>query len=179
MHHQPTVLAMNDTFELKTLSKKGVATALAKVERYRLLNEPWEAESICLDVLAVEPDNQQAVVSLLLALTDQFGMVSGDVLARARELLPKLDSAYAQAYYAGIICERRGKSLLETGGPGTGPAIYEWLRQAMAKYEEAGALRPEGNEDAIIRWNTCARIIMRHDQVRAAGPDRSPPPMLE
>jgi hypothetical protein len=172
---------MNDdtTFELKPLSRQGIETALAKVERYRLLNEPWEAESICLDVLAVEPDNQQAVVSLLLALTDQFGRASGDVFARARELLPKLDSEYARAYYAGIICERRGKSLHETGGPGTGPAIYDWLRQAMAKYEEAESLRPAGNEDAIIRWNTCVRVIMRHDHVRALEVDRSPPPMLE
>jgi hypothetical protein len=169
----------NATFQLKRLSKQGIATALAKVERYRLLNEPWEAESICLDVLDAEPDNQHALVSLLLALTDQFGMVSGDVLSRARELLPRLGSEYAQAYYAGIICERRGKALMETGTPGTGPAVYAWLREAMTRYEEAEPLRPEGNEDPLIRWNTCARIIMRHEHVRRAEPDTSPAPMLE
>jgi hypothetical protein len=166
-------------FRLKPLSKQGIATALGKIERYRLLNEPWEAESICLDVLEVEPDNQQALVLLLLSLTDQLGMMSTAALPRARELLPRLDSDYARAYYAGIICERQGKSMLETGAPGTGSAVYDWLRQAMDRYDEAEALRPEGNEDAIIRWNTCARIIMRHEHVRPPEPDTAPAPLLE
>lgn len=169
----------HDSFRLKPLSREGVETALAKVERYRLLNEPWEAESICLDVLEVDPDNQQALVSLLLSLTDQFGMDSGDILARARDVLPRLDTDYKRAYYAGIICERRGKSFLRTNAVGMGPMVYDWLRQAMEKYEEAQALSPPGNEDPIIRWNTCARIIMRHDQVRPGEPDTAPPLMLE
>ena len=42
-------------FELKPLSQKPLPAALAKAERYRLLNEPSEAESICQDILAVEP----------------------------------------------------------------------------------------------------------------------------
>jgi len=46
------------TFELKTLSPESVPRALAKAERYRLLNEPVEAESICLDVLAVDPQSR-------------------------------------------------------------------------------------------------------------------------
>ena len=35
--------------------------ALEKALRYRLLNEPVEAESICRDVLEVDPDNQAAL----------------------------------------------------------------------------------------------------------------------
>ena len=58
-------------FELKPLSKDAIAGALAKAERYRLLNEASEAESICLDVLNIDPANQDALVTLLLALTDQ------------------------------------------------------------------------------------------------------------
>ena len=59
-------------FDLKPLNPDAIPKALQKAERYRLLNEPEEAESICLDILAIEPDNQQALVMLLLAQTDQF-----------------------------------------------------------------------------------------------------------
>ena len=43
--------------ELKRISQAALPAALAKAERYRLLNEPEQAESICRDVLAVEPKN--------------------------------------------------------------------------------------------------------------------------
>ena len=38
-------------FELERISIDAVPAALEKAERYRLLNEPLMAESICLDVL--------------------------------------------------------------------------------------------------------------------------------
>ncbi len=155
-------------FELKRLSQDGVAAALQKAERYRLLNEPWEAESICRDVLEVEPEQQQALVVLLLALTDQFVEGGADRLGAARALLPRLAGAYAQAYYAGIICERWAKRLFGHGSPGHGPVVYEWLREAMERYEAAERVRPAGDDDAILRWNTCARLIERHAHVRAA-----------
>ena len=60
-------------FKLKPLSKEAVPAALEKANCYRFLNEPVEAESICLDILEVEPENQQAIITLLLSLTDQFG----------------------------------------------------------------------------------------------------------
>ena len=59
-------------FALKPISRDSVAGALAKAERYRLLNEPNEAESICRDILQVDPANQEALISLILALTDQM-----------------------------------------------------------------------------------------------------------
>jgi len=71
-------------FTLKLLHKEGIPAALDKAERYRLLNEPAEAESICLDVLAIEPDHQQALITLLLALTDQFEQGIADRQARAQ-----------------------------------------------------------------------------------------------
>ena len=59
-------------FELKHIGPEAIPAALDKAERYRLLNQPDAAESICEDVLAVDPDNQPALITLLLALTDQF-----------------------------------------------------------------------------------------------------------
>jgi hypothetical protein len=147
-------------FELKPLSQEAVAAALEKAMRYRLLNEPAEAESICHDVLRVDAENQQALVILLLALTDRFGKGYGVGVLQAQEVLPRLSDAYERAYYAGIICERQAKARLQQGSPGCGFEAYEFLREAMTWYEKAEAVRPVGNDDALLRWNACARIIM-------------------
>ena len=160
-------------FELKPISPEGVTLALTKVKRYRLLNEPWHAESICLDVLRIQPKNQQAWIMLLLSLTDQFG--HGVSLARAREALGSLESEYDRAYYGGIVCERWAASLLRQRSPGAGSRAYESLREAMEYYERAEALRPAGNDDALLRWNTCARILMRNRELRPRGEEAFEP----
>ncbi|HEY7685110.1 MAG TPA: hypothetical protein VH833_03275, partial [Gemmatimonadales bacterium] len=85
-------------FTLKRITRDGIPRALEKAERYRLLNEPGDAESICLDILEVEPDNQRALVALLLARTDQFPSAHGPHIASAREVLPRLVSDYERAY---------------------------------------------------------------------------------
>ena len=146
------------------------------VERYRLLNEPRQAESICLDVLRIDPANHQALVGLLLSLTDQLsrgmaGADAGRIVSEAEKLIPQLPSDYERAYYAGIICERRAKARLEQGGPRSGFVAYEELREAMDWYEKAETVRPEGNDDAILRWNTCGRIIMRNPALRPQPED--------
>ena len=148
-------------FELKRLSPQGVPAAIQKAERYRFLNQPWAAESICLDVLEADPENQQALVVLLLALSDQFRDGLPDGLARARAVLPRLRDEYKRTYYGGIICERQAMAQLARGLPGYGSTVYDWLREAMGWYERAEALRPAGNNEAILRWNTCARVLMR------------------
>ena len=165
--------------ELKPLSKEGIAGALARVERYRLLNEPEQAESICQDVLRCDADNHEALISLLLAITDQFSGGEGPRVSEARELLPRLKSEYDCAYYAGIISERRGRALINHGGPGSGFIAYEWLQDAMGWYQKAEALRPSGNDDAILRWNTCARFLMRNPHLAPAADERMEPLLLE
>ena len=150
-------------FTLKSLSKKGVPAALEKAEKYRPLNEPKEAESICLDVLEIDPKNHKALVMLLLSITDQFGESISAEAERARELLPRLRDKYKRHYYEGIIFERQAKAVLRQGSPGAKSHAYEWLRDAMDQFEKAEALRPSGNDDAILRWNTCARMIMENN----------------
>jgi len=161
-------------FDLKTLSPEAVGRSLEKAERYRLLNEPEEAESICLDVLTAAPDNRQALVTLLLALTDQFPHAAADAIRRAQELIPRLDSEYDRAYYAGIICERRANARLAGQASGSQAVAYDLYRQAMRWYERAEELGPDGNEDALLRWNTCARQIMRHKLAPAVEDAREP-----
>jgi tetratricopeptide (TPR) repeat protein len=147
-------------FDLKLLSSDAVPTALEKALRYRLLNDPAEAESICHDVLRIDPENQQATVILLLALTDRFGKGYAVGVTQAQEVLSHLHDPYERAYYAGIICERRAKAQLSQGHPGSGHDAYELLREAMTSFEKAESLRPAKNDDALLHWNTCARLIM-------------------
>jgi tetratricopeptide (TPR) repeat protein len=154
-------------FDLKRISRDGVQAALQKSERYRLLNEPWEAESICLDILELEPTNQSALVSLLLSITDQFRTGGAHRAGEAKALIPKLESEYEQAYYTGIIWERKGTALHRLRSPGWGPVAYERLREAMLWYEKAIELRPPGDDSSIVRWNSCARFIMSHEAVKS------------
>jgi hypothetical protein len=158
-------------FTPKPLSSESVDAALAKAKRYRLLNEPVEAESISLDILAARPDHQLAMTMLLLAITDQFvDEVSGNV-TRAQALAQQLGSEYDRAYYSGIIAERRAKAILRRGAPGHGPIVYLGLRDAMEWYDKAEALRDMGNDDAILRWNACARLINSKPSLHPPDPE--------
>ncbi len=163
-------------FQLKPLTKEAVGRALEKAERYRLLNEPEQAESICLDILDVDPDNQKALATLVLARTDQFLHMAGGPEA-ARGLLPRLREAYERAYYAGIISERRARAVLARATPGSSFVAYDLLRQAMEDYERAEAIRPPGNDDSLLRWNTCARILNANSQLRPRDEERVEQPL--
>jgi hypothetical protein len=150
---------------LKPLSHDGVAAALEKANRYRLLNEPGNAESICLDILEVEPNNQQALITLLLAMTDRIGKGYAVGDTQIRHVLERITGDYEQAYYAGIVAERSAKLRLHQGTELGRFAAYDLLHKAMEWFEKAEALRPPGNDDAILRWNTCARLIQNNQLV--------------
>lgn len=160
-------------FDLERISKEAIPAALDKAQRYRLLNEPLQAESICLDILEIDPDNEKALVTLILSLSDQFAGGSPVNLKRAQELLPKLADEYERAYYAGILAERRATALIAQGGGRRGYVAYDLFREAMTCYEKARDLAPPGVDDPILRWNTCARLIDRNSHVRPAPEDPS------
>ncbi len=151
---------------LKPITREGIPSALQKAERYRLLNDSSAAESICLDVLEIDPSNQEAIVSLLLSITDQFVEEMSDSVMRARALVPRINDRYEQAYYAGIICERRARAHIHRDAFGSSDVASEWFREAMGWYEKAEKIRPSENDDAILRWNTCVRMLERHERVR-------------
>jgi len=164
-------------FKLKAISTNAIPEALAKAERYRLLNEPGQAESICQDVLRVDRDNQQAMITLLLALTDQF---DEDLNAgKAQEIVQEIRGDYARAYYTGIICERQGKAHFKRGRQGCCAIAYDYLTRAMGWYEQAEALRSPGNDDALLRWNTCARFLMKHPNIQPAPEVQAEPILSE
>ena len=152
-------------FKLKPISKEAIPRAVQKAERYRLINQSWASESICRDILEIDPGNQQVVVMLVLALTDQLAEGHATVMKAVRETLPRISDPYQRAYYTGIASERSGQAHLHRGGMGSGNMAYDSLREAMSWYEKAEAIRPAGNDDAILRWNTCARLIRSNTQV--------------
>ena len=149
-------------FQMKPISRDGIPAALEKAERYRLLGEPMLAESICLDILEADPENIKAIVTMLLAITDQFGTSPLVDVDHAHQLLSRLPEEYDRLYYSGLICERQAKAVLIKHNPDNVFIAYEWLIDAMEYYEKAETIRPAGKDDAILRWNTCARLIMRH-----------------
>src|SRR5688572_737687 len=146
-------------FELKPLSPEAIPAALEKANRYRLLNEPGAAESIYLDILSIEPNNQEALVNIVLAMSDRFAKDYAVGEGRIQDFLIKIESEYERTYYTGIVYERRAKAVLEKGGINA----YELFEQAMEWFEKAEAVRPVGNDDSILRWNGCARIIKRNN----------------
>lgn len=166
-------------FELKRLSVSAIPSALAKAERYRLLNEPEQARSICEDILAAEPGNTAARTMLILTLTDVFQHNEAGAVSRARQLAAELESEYERHYYAGLIFERRARALLHRTGHGRVQTAGELLRDAMEAYESADAVKPADNDDALLRWNACARLFLAHPELTPAADERTDPLMLE
>src|ERR1700758_3763648 len=143
--------------KLKTISKSGIAEAIAKAELYRYLNEPEEAESICLDILAADPKHMLGLRTLGLAITDQFSGGPGDRYAEVEKIFGSLTDAYERLYYTGLLCERRVKAQLRGGrAPHT---LLPLLEKALQCFAEAEQVRPPGNDDAILRWNRCVRLL--------------------
>ena len=165
-------------FALKPISRDSLDGALAKAERYRLLNEPSEAESICRDILEVAPANREARISLILALTDEFPR-DDRAFASSMAETASLESTYDRAYYAGIAWERRAKALHDAGRPGASGRVYEWIVKALELFEEAERLRPAGNDDSILRWNACVRFLERHKSLKPATEDVKEPILSE
>ena len=152
---------MSETFELKKIDPSGVKTAIERAEHYRLLNDPTQAESICLDVLEVEADNQTAKRILILALTDQFADRAATSRVRlALEHAASLTNEYERVYYEGLIHEREGRAYLEKGLASEN--AYECFADAMELYEKAAELASTGNPDPTLRWNSCVRTIISH-----------------
>jgi hypothetical protein len=163
---------MSEPFDLKPISIASIPRALAKAERYRLLNEPEQAESICLDILETERANQEALVTLILALTDQFGTVGASPSARrASDYLARLTDEYQRNYYGGIIRERQAWAYLRRGMARA--FAFDAFREAMDWFEKAAAIRPDGDDEALLRWNACVRVIRRANlQPRPEEPEQ-------
>jgi hypothetical protein len=142
---------------LKQISPAALPRALQLAEHYRLLNEPEQAESICKDVLSVDASNQLAVRLLLLSISDQFGRKNSPNMQQAQEVASRLSDEYERHYFTGVTMERWARSLMHAHKDLS--QVSDWIERAMAEFEKAEALRPADNDAALLRWNTCARLL--------------------
>lgn len=145
---------------LNRINANAIPAALEKARQYRALQEPEQAESICLDILEVDTQNHDAMIVLILALTDQFSN-SGQLHdpKRVLSLIKGLPDEYERRYYSGLVSERRGRAIL--GESMSRSFACEYFLTAMGWYERAQECGPDNNEDAILRWNACLRTIRR------------------
>ena len=165
---------MSDDLELKPISAAAVPKAIRRAEQYRLLNEPEQAESICLDILAAQPGVQYALTVLILAITDQFGREGSGGARQANEFVSRLDDEYQRLYYGGLVLERQARAYLRRGKSRV--AAHDCFRDAMDHYEKAERIRPEDDDSALLRWNACLRTI-RRDQLQPAPTDEREQPL--
>lgn len=147
--------------EFKPLPLESIPEALEKARHYRLLNEPWQAESICRDILRADPDNQEVIYTLILSMTDQFDRGSTS-FSQALELTSKLTERYQSEYCRGLIFERRAIATYKRQTPGNGFIAYSHFEQAMKHFENAEQVQPRNNNDAILRWNACVRFVKQY-----------------
>ena len=152
--------------KLKSITPSGIAQALSKAQLYRYLKEPEESESICQDILAIEPENQAALRLLGLSITDQFVGEPSGRCAEAESVFRKLTDPYAQHYYLGILSERRAKTQMRNGRPAY--IVVALIEDAMCHFEEAEKIRPADNDESVLRWNRCVRLLAKLPQAEVA-----------
>jgi len=144
------------------IHKDSIPTVLEKARQYRSLLEPDLAISICIDVFAVDPDNQEALVIYILALTDQYShQNTKPEPTKITQAINKLSSEFHQIYYTGIYLERKARALLKN--PMSRSFAYKAFMDAIAKYEVAEKMAPDHCSDPILRYNSCVRTIEKEN----------------
>ena len=117
--------------------------------------------------------NQEALVTLLLAITDQFAEAPAEGARRAQELLPRLDDEYKRMYYAGIICERGAKAHLRRGRDRVGRAGVPLVPRGDELVREGGGAAAGGKRRSRFSAGTPARGSWRATSTSGRG-SRSP-----
>jgi tetratricopeptide (TPR) repeat protein len=159
-------------YKLKRLAEQNIEHAWQKADKYRLLNQPEEADSICRDILDVAPTHQGALRTLGLALTDRYPHHWIALHREALEVFGKLESEYERVYYTAIAWERCGKAQLEQGN---GRSAYSAFLHALKLYDQAETLVHGGEPDPVLRWNRCVRELTTHPLLLAAAQDPKNP----
>src|SRR4029077_9098758 len=126
--------SVSEEFELKPISTAAVPKAIKKAEQYRLINEPEQAESICLDILAAQPGDQYTITVLILPITAQSAREGSAGVRHANEYVTRLDDEYQRYYYGGLVLERQARAYLRRGKSRV--AAHDCFRDAMDHYEK-------------------------------------------
>jgi len=165
--------------ELKPISRQAIPAAHEKAKHYRLLNQPWQAESICRDILHIDPNNQRVIYTLVLSITDQFdeGKFKAS-LAKALDEVARLMDPYQVEYCTGLIYERQALAALRRQTPRADYISYDHIQRAMEHYKNAEELRPETNDESVLRWNACLRYIQKYN-LKPSPEEKGRQPLLD
>ena len=145
-----------------TIDKNSIEDVLERAKQYRSLLQPEVAISICLDIFAVDKDNQNALVIYILALTDQLVQSESKIHhKKITESIKKLDSEFLRHYYSGIFLERQARGLLINSMSRS--FAYEAFIEAIEEFEIAEKMAPKHCADPILRYNSCLRTIKKEN----------------
>ena len=148
--------------EYHKIDKDSIEDVLERAQQYRSLLQPDMAISICMDIFAVDKNNQEALVIYILALTDQLSQSESKVhQKKITDSIKRLDSKFLQHYYSGIFFERQARSLLKHSMSRS--FAYEAFIEAIAEFEIAEKMAPEHCADPILRYNSCIRTIKKEN----------------
>ncbi|MEC7596311.1 MAG: hypothetical protein VYD29_04205 [Pseudomonadota bacterium] len=148
--------------EYHKIDKGSIEDVLERAKQYRSLLQPDMAISICMDIFAVDKNNQEALVIYILALTDQLSQSESKVhQKKITDSIKRLDSKFLQHYYSGIFFERQARSLLKHSMSRS--FAYEAFIEAIAEFEIAEKMAPEHCADPILRYNSCIRTIKKEN----------------
>ncbi len=144
--------------DYRLIHQDTIGAVLDKARQYRSLLEPELAISICLDVFAVDENNQDALVIYILAMTDLYNHANAKVCPQTiNESIAKLTSEFERTYYTGITLERKARALLKNAMSRS--FAYNLFIQAIKIYDQAQQIAPKQRDDAILRYNACVRTI--------------------
>jgi len=115
------------------------------------------------DILVADPENQIAQRLLGLTITDQFEGQTSDRYGEAEKMFQNLSDPYERFYYLGLLQERRAKAQMRAGRPAQ--MLIGSFQEAMRCFEEAEKIRPPRNDDAVLRWNRCVRLLEKIGEV--------------
>ncbi len=148
--------------EYHKIDKDSIEDVLERAKQYRSLLQPDMTISICMDIFAVDKNNQEALVIYILALTDQLSQSESKVhQKKITDSIKRLDSKFLQHYYSGIFFERQARSLLKHSMSRS--FAYEAFIEAIAEFEIAEKMAPEHCADPILRYNSCIRTIKKEN----------------
>jgi hypothetical protein len=147
--------------KLHNIHSGAIESAIEKAEQYRSLLEPEIAESICLDILHIDPEQQQALIIYILSLTDQVNQMEKQSQIKAiQRSIDKLQGEYQRLYYTGLLNERRARFMMTQ--PMSQSFAYDYFYEALQAYHKARGIRPDDNDETILRWNSCIRTIEKY-----------------
>ena len=149
--------------DFKNLESADLDAALAAAQASWAELRAEETESICLDILELDPNHRSTLDLLLRCRIELLKKGLPQSVARAQELIPQLDSDFDQAFYSGMIREAQARYLLEKRGRATSGVAYSWFRHAMDDFAAASNL-DAGRVEPKLHWNACLRTLENNPQ---------------